>query len=154
MTRIETIAIVHQHPRVLLAMKKRGFGAGKYNGLGGGQDDNESLEETAYREAFEEGGIKIKDYMLVGKIRYSFGSDEQDHLVHFFRVSEFDGEPVETEEMVPEWFHVDSIPYERMWKNDSLWFPYFLDGKMFSGYIRMSKNGETLEYELNEVSEL
>jgi hypothetical protein len=35
MKKILTLTIIYQHPRVLLGMKKRGFGAGRWNGFGG-----------------------------------------------------------------------------------------------------------------------
>ncbi|MEK7607017.1 MAG: DNA mismatch repair protein MutT, partial [Patescibacteria group bacterium] len=30
-----TLCFIHQSPRILLGMKKRGFGAGRWNGFGG-----------------------------------------------------------------------------------------------------------------------
>jgi 8-oxo-dGTP diphosphatase/2-hydroxy-dATP diphosphatase len=30
-----TLCIIYQHSRILLGMKKRGFGAGRWNGFGG-----------------------------------------------------------------------------------------------------------------------
>ena len=59
MTRIETVTIVHQHPRILLGMKKKKFGKGRYNGFDGKVETNETEKEAAIRETFEEAGIKI-----------------------------------------------------------------------------------------------
>ena len=36
--------------KILLAMKKKGFGEGKYNGVGGKQEKGEDIEQTAIRE--------------------------------------------------------------------------------------------------------
>ena len=36
--------------KVLLAMKKRGFGAGKWNGVGGKVKDGETIKQAAIRE--------------------------------------------------------------------------------------------------------
>lgn len=156
MTSIETLVIIHQHPRVLLAMKKKGFGSGKWNGFGGKliDEDSGSLENAAYRETLEEGKIHIRNPRMIGKTLYKFNSDEQDHLVYIFVVEEFEGEPIETEEMRPMWFDVAEIPYGRMWKNDKLWIPYLLDRKKFSAEICMSADGETLSYDINEVEEI
>ena len=33
--KILTLCIIHQHPKILLGMKKRGHGEGKWNGFGG-----------------------------------------------------------------------------------------------------------------------
>ena len=45
---------------VCLAMKKRGFGMGRWNGVGG-KVENESIEEAAAREAKEEINVEVKD---------------------------------------------------------------------------------------------
>ena len=48
-----------EEERILLAMKKRGFGAGKFNGFGGKVEARETILEAALRE-FEEVGEKKK----------------------------------------------------------------------------------------------
>lgn len=48
-TRLFTLVLVVQPPRVLLGMKKRGFGAGLWNGFGGKVQPGESIEEAARR---------------------------------------------------------------------------------------------------------
>lgn len=44
-----TLVLVVQPGRVLLGMKKRGFGAGKWNGFGGKVQTGESIEQAARR---------------------------------------------------------------------------------------------------------
>lgn len=44
-----TLVLVVQPGRVLLGMKKRGFGAGKWNGFGGKVQPGETIEEAARR---------------------------------------------------------------------------------------------------------
>jgi len=44
--------------RILLGMKKRGFGEGNYNGFGGKVEKGESVREGAIRELEEECCIK------------------------------------------------------------------------------------------------
>ncbi len=154
MTRVETLVLIHQGENVLLAMKKQRFGKGKYNGFGGGVEDGESHVECAIRETHEEGGIKIKNPNYVGRLLFKFlDSDEQDHEVHFYKVVEYDGEPKETEEMNPTWFHQDEIPYEEMWADDKHWMPLFLAGKKFVGEFHFEGKGIAY-HELNEVKEL
>jgi 8-oxo-dGTP pyrophosphatase MutT (NUDIX family) len=41
--------MIHQANRVLLGMKKRGFGKNWYNGFGGKVEKNESIFEAAIR---------------------------------------------------------------------------------------------------------
>ena len=44
-----TLLFVVESDRVLLGMKKRGFGAGRWNGFGGKVDKGETIEEAAKR---------------------------------------------------------------------------------------------------------
>lgn len=48
-SRLFTLVLVVQPPRVLLGLKKRGFGAGLWNGFGGKVQPGESIEEAAHR---------------------------------------------------------------------------------------------------------
>lgn len=48
-SRLYTLVLVLQPPRVLLGMKKRGFGAGRWNGFGGKVQGGESIEDGAKR---------------------------------------------------------------------------------------------------------
>ena len=40
--------------KILLGLKKRGFGKGKWNGYGGKKEDGETIEEAVVREIYEE----------------------------------------------------------------------------------------------------
>ena len=152
-TLITTLCIVHQHPRILLGMKKRGFAAGKWNGFGG-KGEGETIEENAKREMSEECGLEIKNMDRVGLIDFEFKDNPEIIQVHFFKVNEFAGEPTETEEMMPKWFHVDEIPFTQMWPDDLYWMPFFLKGRKFKGKFLFGENDVILEKELEEVQNL
>lgn len=152
--REEVVSIVHQTPRVLLAMKKNKFGSGKYNGFGGGVENGESLEVCAVRETYEEGNIRILDPVQLGRILFRFQTDEQDHLVHFFKSESYLGRPSETEEMIPEWFDEKNIPYDQMLPADKYWLPMFLEGRRFSGNVLFNEGFKLCEYEIEEIDSL
>ncbi|KAL5485414.1 hypothetical protein ACEPAI_8056 [Sanghuangporus weigelae] len=94
--------------RMLLGMKKRGFGKNMYNGFGGKLEPNESPLEAAIRELKEEAGISA-NLEECGVLLFVNASTEYCHYVHMYRAYEYDGEPIETEEMHPQWF---AIPKE------------------------------------------
>lgn len=152
--REEVISIIYQHPGILLGMKKTKFGKGKYNGFGGGVEKGETLEQAVIRETFEEAGIQIKNPERMGKNLFQFDDGEQDHLVHFFKSTEYTGIITETEEMTPEWFHIKDIPYEKMWEDDKYWLPLLLEGKKFKGIFHFDKDRKIYDYKLNEVKSL
>ncbi|MCX6723644.1 MAG: NUDIX domain-containing protein [Candidatus Staskawiczbacteria bacterium] len=70
--KIMTLCIVYQPPKILLGMKKRGFGMGRWNGFGGKVDNGETIENAAKRELREEAGIEVKNLDKVGIIDFEF----------------------------------------------------------------------------------
>lgn len=53
---------------ILLGMKKRGFGVGKWNGFGGKISSQETILEAAQRELKEEAGITAINPFFLGTI--------------------------------------------------------------------------------------
>ena len=162
MKKILTLCIIHQHPRVLLGMKKRGFGAGfstekqglgmgRWNGFGGKLEPGESIEDAAKREVLEEAGVKVVSLEKMGQIDFEFVGDPQALEVHVFRVASFLGNPVESDEMKPQWFHVDEIPFDQMWPDDKYWLPLFLAGKKFKGKFIFEGQDKILEHKMETV---
>lgn len=130
--------------RVVLAMKKKGFGAGRYNGVGGKVEAGESVVAGAIREAEEEIGIRVDESAIMprGEITFTFDTKpEWDIHVHIFVAREWDGEPRETDEMAPEWFPMDAIPFDKMWIDDIEWLPRVLGGEGVVGAFRFSGDG-------------
>ena len=150
-----TLAFIIENNRILLALKKRGFGAGRYNGFGGKLLENETFEDALKREMLEESGIQVLRAEKVGI--HSFMSTErpdEELEVHVFHVTSYSGEPIETEEMKPEWFALDTIPFETMWPDDQYWFPLFLADKKFRTKFLFGENDTVLEKDIQEVAEL
>lgn len=142
---------------VLLGMKKRGFGAGRWNGFGGKLEGEETVEEAVVREVTEEVSLLPTEMEKVGVLEFAFQNDPIVLEVHVFKVTAYEGEPVESEEMRPEWFTWDEVPFSQMWKDDEYWFPYLRVGKKFKGRFLFDKPatpehpGIILEEELEEV---
>ncbi|NTV55003.1 MAG: 8-oxo-dGTP diphosphatase [Candidatus Moranbacteria bacterium] len=146
MRKVLTLCMVMQDGKLLLGMKKRGFGMGRWNGFGGKVEEGESIEKAAKREVFEELGLMAKSVEQRGLIRFDFEDGTRGVEVHIFACDDFDGEAEESEEMRPEWFDVDKIPIARMWTADASWLPLFLSGKTFKGdftYDRPSSSDRT-----------
>ncbi len=118
---------------VLLIRKKRGFGAGKINGVGGRVEPGERPEEAAVREVFEEVGVRVRSLEPAGTLEFYSADSEPDWLIHVFLSRDFEGEPRESEEASPRWYRLGELPFEEMWEDDRVWLRYALSGKRVEG---------------------
>ena len=154
MKKILTLCIVHQEPKILLGMKKIGFGQGRWNGFGGKVKEGESIEEAAKRELREEVGVTAKNIQHLGILDFSWRDKPLDLEVHIFKALDFSGEPAESNEMKPQWFKTDEIQFDEMWQDDKHWLPLFLEGKKFHGKFIFDNSDNILDYSLNEIKEI
>lgn len=154
MKKIEsTLLILRDGDKILLAKKKRGFGEGLYNGVGGKLEKGESVLDAMIRETQEEIGVTPTTYEKYGINEFlEFVNDEETNLVfHLFIATEWEGEPTESEEMAPEWFDIENIPYDKMFKDDRYWLPLVLEGKKVRGKFVFDKNWNSLAREVEVV---
>lgn len=150
-----TIAFFVNNNSVLLGMKKRGHGQGKWNGFGGKLDGGESIESAMIRECHEEAGLTPTSYRKVAEIVFLGGSDIKDSntTAHCYLVKKWTGEPIETEEMLPKWFLFSDIPYKYMWPSDRTWMPMLIKGESFKGEITFNENDELISQNIDEIND-
>ncbi len=150
-----TLCFLVKEDKVLLAMKKRGFGVGKWNGVGGKVSENEDIKEATVREANEEIGVSINpaDLKSHGSIKFSFENNpDWNQEVHIFITEKWEGELAESEEMKPQWYENDKLPFENMWLDDPHWLPKVLAGKKIEGEFLFNNDGsEILKFEVREA---
>src|SRR3989344_267704 len=124
---------------ILLAMKKRGFGVGKLNGVCG------KVQAKAFVR------IQEKDLVKVAELVFHF-KDKPEWSIncHVFFARAWEGEPKESEEMEPEWFDISNLPFDRMWVDDKYWLPMVLRGDYVQAELNFNNNGsELLLYKIN-----
>jgi len=148
-----TLIFLRRGGEVLLAMKKRGFGAGKWNGPGGKADPGETPEQAAIRECQEEICVTPATIQKVGELEFYMPHDATfpGHRAHIFTATSWEGQPAETEEMRPQWFKTDAIPYDKMWSDDILWLPLVLDGKQFKGSVTLGPGDEIVHQDIRQL---
>ena len=149
--KVFTLCLVCDENKILLGMKKRGLGEGKWNGFGGKLMEGESIDGAAVRELKEEVGIRAKSLEKRAVLHFFREGKNERVEAHVFCVLDYEGKIVETEEMRPRWFGVDEIPFEEMWPDDELWIPWFLKGKKFRARFWFDRaEKKLLKHEMRE----
>jgi 8-oxo-dGTP pyrophosphatase MutT (NUDIX family) len=132
-------------------MKKRGFGQGMWNGTGGKVGKDETTKEAAKREAKEEFGVDLIKLKSMGKILFVF-KDGLEHECYLYICDKWTGELSESEEMLPKWFKIEKIPFDKMWETDKHWLPKILNNKRIEAVFHFNKDAKTIEkYNLNII---
>jgi ADP-ribose pyrophosphatase YjhB (NUDIX family) len=106
-----TLGLIIKDSQILLGMKKRGFGEGKWNGFGGKILEGETPEMGIIREFREEAQIEVTIIDKLGIMDFHLEHDTLIKRVHIFMCSFEHGIPSETEEMRPKWFDLQTIPF-------------------------------------------
>lgn len=137
-------------------MKKRGFGKGRWNGVGGKLEPNESVEQAMIRETQEEINVTPIIFEKMADINFDQMHDKKEReqiRVHIFIANKWRGVPQETEEMAPKWFTHESIPYQDMWADDIHWLPKVLQNKKLICSFVLNDNDQVIAKSINEVTD-
>jgi 8-oxo-dGTP pyrophosphatase MutT (NUDIX family) len=146
-----TLCFLVKGEMILLAMKKKGFGAGKWNGVGGKVEAGERVEAAAIRETQEEIGVTPKVLKKAAELEFYFysegkGQSPMDQKVTVYISDEWDGSPSESDEMAPKWYRKDALPLESMWPDDSLWLPNVISGKFVEAMFLFGKDDKIMDH--------
>jgi len=149
-----TLCLLIKPGKILLAMKKRGFGVGRWNGVGGKVEAGEEIVDAALREAKEEIGVDIKNPEKVGLFHFKFADKEKEQWnqdVTLFLAKEWAGEPTESDEMLPKWFSFDEIPYDKMWPDDTHWLPHVLKNEKLEADFLFGEGDKIIEHNIKII---
>jgi len=151
-----TLVNILRKNEILLGMKKRGLGVGKWNGFGGKLASSETLKECAVRELNEECGLEVaeNDLKQIGILMFDFIGENFFLEVNVFKTSTFSGSPTESEEMAPKWFLTENIPFDQLWADDVYWYPLMLQNKLFYGVFQFQGHDNMVSQKLQVVSSL
>lgn len=152
--KVLTLGFLRRDDEILIAMKKRGFGAGKWNGFGGKVEPGETVVEAMVREAQEEIGVTPTKFEKVATHTFILPYEHNQWATHTFIATEWEGEPTESEEMAPQWFKIPDIPYANMWSDDKYWLPAVLLGDKLKSVFTFDDKDNLLEADIKLVASL
>jgi len=137
-----TLCLPITNTEILLGRKKLRFGAGKWNGFGGKIEKNETPEEAAVRELDEESGLSahVVNLEKVAVLKFYFNGEAK-FFMHTYLVRDWSGEPIESDEMIPQWHPLKNVPYNEMWQADSIWMQKVLSGEKVAAHVHFKIEG-------------
>jgi 8-oxo-dGTP diphosphatase len=145
------LCLIRRHtagcPEVLLGLKKSGFGAGKWVGLGGHIEEGEKPEAAAVREVWEESGLLVPADSLqhMASIEFRFPARPSwDQTADVFVTSVYQGEAAESDEVAPRWFGEHDLPLSLMWDDAKHWLPLVLAGERVDPLITFAADCATV----------
>ena len=152
-----TLVFLVREGMVLLAMKKRGFGVGHWNGVGGKVEEGELVREAAVRETQEEIGVRPIKLEEVARLLFYFPhtpiEEGWNQEVVVYLAYTWKGDPIETEEMRPRWFTHADVPFTEMWSDDTLWLPHVLAGRKIFAEFAFGADMQVEEHNVEEILE-
>lgn len=117
----------------------------KWNGLGGKFDGEETPEECAKREVFEESGYVIEKLNLKELLTFPKVDGENDWYSFVFTSSEFTGDQITSKEGELKWVPDDKILEQKLWEGDYIFIPWIQQDKFFSAKFTYN-NGELISH--------
>lgn len=140
---------------VLLGVRKRvsdNLGHLLIAGIGGRLEPGETSELALQREIEEEIKVRIKAWRLVGRsVNLSPHKPSHNLGVDIYVVSEYDGEPQETDDIAPLWVPKTELPLDRMWPDNRLTAPLVLQGERIMGTFLYGPDGDLIEHDLHTL---
>ncbi len=111
--------------------KKNDINEGKWIGVGGHFEKDESPEDCLLREVLEETGLTLTSYRMRGLITFINDTCESE-IMCLFTADEFDGELIECNEGELKWIPKKQIKTLPLWEGDKAFLDLLLgDEKRF-----------------------
>jgi 8-oxo-dGTP pyrophosphatase MutT (NUDIX family) len=135
---------------LLMILKKRGQGAGKWNVPGGKIQSGEEAIAAAIRETNEETGITPAQLQHAGKLEFYFPEGNSwNNICEVFTAKRFSGQLItDNDECSASWVKLNQIPIEKMWDSDKRWLPLLLSGKKFHCKYTFDENDQVTHEEI------
>lgn len=148
--RITTLCYVEQDGCWLMMhriKKDQDENAGKWIGIGGHLEENESPEECIRREAFEEAGVRLTDLRLRGIITFIL-PDWGNELTFLYTAHADRADLTACGEGVLEWIPVEKVMDLPLWEGDRVFLPLLLSREdVFSLKLTYAPGGALLSHE-------
>ena len=101
--------------------KKNDINEGKWIGVGGHCEPNETIDECAIREVKEETGLDVHSLECAGEVL--FVDENLKMMMYLYEITDFSGTLIECNEGDLKWIPIKDIYNYPMWEGDKLFLP-------------------------------
>ncbi len=109
--------------------KENDLNEGKWIGVGGKFEENETAEQCVIREVYEETGLTLTDYHLHGLVKFISDTWENEDM-YLFSATGFTGElKTDCDEGELEWVAADKVLSLPTWEGDKYFLTPLINGK-------------------------
>lgn len=122
---------------------------GKWIGVGGKLEIDESVEECLLREVVEETGLVLTQYQYRAKI-YFYTDTFDDVIMYLYTATEFTGELIECKEGDLAWIDKSNVLNLNLWEGDKIFLQRLLEDDIQPFIMHLYYEGEKL---INVVEE-
>lgn len=151
---IATLCYVVRDNKVLMVhrvKKKNDIHKGKYNGLGGKLEKNETPYDCVIREVFEESGLKIKNPVLRGILTFPDFDGKNNWIVFVYIADKFSGRIIKSNEGVLKWVDIKNVLKLNLWEGDRYFLRYlFNTDDFFYGNFTYRKD-KLISYSIRSI---
>ena len=107
--------------------KKEDINKGKWIGIGGHLEKNETKEEALLREAKEETGLTLNSFIYRGEILFINNIFKE--VMYLYTSSDYSGEIIECDEGELKWISFKDIPSLNLWEGDRIFLPKLINSE-------------------------
>lgn len=126
--------------------KKNDINQGKWIGVGGHKEEDETIEECLLREVFEETGLKLHSYQLCGKLHFYI--DDLYEISYLYTSNDYEGKMIDCDEGKLEWVPKNQILQLKLWEGDYLFLQKLLNQDAYFEMKLVYKNDHLVEWGL------
>ena len=101
--------------------KKNDMNEGKWIGVGGHVEENETIDQAAIREIKEETGLDVHSLSCCGEVL--FINDDYQEMMYVYEITDFSGKLIECDEGELRWIPIKDIYNYPMWEGDKAFLP-------------------------------
>lgn len=133
MAELSTLCYIEKDGNYLMLhrnVKKNDVNEGKWIGVGGHFEENESPEECLLREVKEETGYTLTSYRYRAMVTFISGNGVTEYM-SLFTADGFEGEPIPCNEGDLEWVEISRIGELNLWEGDRIFLRLLLEREEF-----------------------